>query len=57
MTDISALAADLVAESESADALVADLTAEQWATPTPAPGWTIAHQVAHLAWGLLVYAC
>jgi uncharacterized protein (TIGR03084 family) len=50
MTDISALLADLVAESASADGLVADLPAERWATPTPAPGWTIAHQVAHLAW-------
>jgi uncharacterized protein (TIGR03084 family) len=50
MTDISALLADLVAESADADLLVADLPAERWATPTPAPGWTIAHQVAHLAW-------
>jgi uncharacterized protein (TIGR03084 family) len=50
MTDIAALLADLVAESASADALVAELPKEQWATPTPAPGWTIAHQVAHLAW-------
>jgi uncharacterized protein (TIGR03084 family) len=50
MTDISALLADLVAESASADALVADLPKDRWAMPTPAPGWTIAHQVAHLAW-------
>lgn len=50
MTDISALLADLVAESAAADALVADLTVDRWASPTPAPGWTIAHQVAHLAW-------
>jgi uncharacterized protein (TIGR03084 family) len=50
MTDVSALLADLVAESASADTLVAELPKEQWATPTPAEGWTIAHQVAHLAW-------
>ncbi|GAA3430996.1 TIGR03084 family metal-binding protein [Kutzneria kofuensis] len=50
MTDISALVADLVAESADADSLVADLPAERWAASTPAPGWTIAHQVAHLAW-------
>lgn len=50
MTDISALLADLVAESASVDTLVADLPKDAWATPTPAPGWTIAHQVAHLAW-------
>jgi len=41
---------DLRAEGQALDALVADLPAERWATPTPAPGWTIAHQIAHLAW-------
>jgi uncharacterized protein (TIGR03084 family) len=50
MTDITALLDDLVAESAELDALVADLPAAQWAQPTPAPGWTITHQVAHLAW-------
>src|SRR5690606_28501571 len=28
---------------------VAGLDAEQWRLPTPAPGWTVADQVAHLA--------
>lgn len=41
---------DVRAESGDLDAMVADLPAERWATPTPAPGWTIAHQIAHLAW-------
>jgi len=41
---------DLRAESDELDALVADLTAERWATATPAPGWSIAHQIAHLLW-------
>jgi enediyne biosynthesis protein E11 len=41
--------ADLTAEGETLDAVVADLDPAQWALPTPAPGWTIAHQVAHLA--------
>lgn len=40
---------DLIAEGEDLDQLVAGLTPAQWATPTPAPGWSIAHQVAHLA--------
>ncbi|WP_410585703.1 TIGR03084 family metal-binding protein [Amycolatopsis sp. lyj-108] len=40
---------DLDADGDELDALLASLTPEQWATPTPAPGWTIAHQVAHLA--------
>ncbi len=41
--------ADLIAEGEAVDQLVADLDPAQWALPTPAPDWTIAHQVAHLA--------
>jgi uncharacterized protein (TIGR03084 family) len=40
---------DLAAESDQIDAMVADLDASRWALPTPAPGWTIAHQVAHLS--------
>lgn len=41
---------DLQSESDALDALVAPLPADQWALPTPAPGWTIAHQIAHLLW-------
>ncbi len=26
------------------------LPADRWADPTPAPGWTIAHQIGHLLW-------
>ncbi|MGY4708420.1 TIGR03084 family metal-binding protein [Mycolicibacterium sp. CBM1] len=41
---------DLRDESEALDALVGPLDAASWARPTPAPGWTIAHQIAHLLW-------
>lgn len=41
---------DLQNESEALDSLVAGLTPEQWGLPTPAPGWTIAHQIGHLWW-------
>ncbi|MFH8382454.1 TIGR03084 family metal-binding protein [Kitasatospora sp. NPDC018058] len=44
------LLADLRAESAVVDGLVAGTAAENWARPTPAEGWTIAHQIAHLAW-------
>ncbi len=44
------IVADLRAESDELDALVAPLPAERWADPTPAPGWTIAHQIGHLLW-------
>jgi uncharacterized protein (TIGR03084 family) len=41
---------DLEAESDELDALVAKLAVNDWSTPTPAPGWTIAHQIGHLLW-------
>ncbi len=50
MADLTPLLDDLRAESADLDALVADLDPAGLATPTPAPGWTIAHQLAHLAW-------
>ncbi len=42
--------ADLTAESADLDALVATLDGSDWVRPTPAEGWTIAHQIGHLAW-------
>jgi uncharacterized protein (TIGR03084 family) len=50
MPDLHSLLADLAAEGDSVDALVAPLPPARWADPTPAEGWTIAHQIAHLAW-------
>jgi uncharacterized protein (TIGR03084 family) len=44
------MVADLRAESDDLDAIVADLPADRWDDATPAPGWTIAHQIAHLLW-------
>ena len=44
------MVADLRGEGDELDALVADLPATRWAEPTPSPGWTIAHQIAHLLW-------
>jgi uncharacterized protein (TIGR03084 family) len=41
---------DLAAESDALDDLVAPLPPERWSTGTPAPVWTIAHQIAHLFW-------
>jgi uncharacterized protein (TIGR03084 family) len=40
---------DLVAAGDEVDRMVADLDPSQWTLPTPAPGWTIAHQIAHLS--------
>lgn len=41
---------DLEAEGAQLESWVAPLEAALWATLTPAEGWTIAHQIAHLAW-------
>jgi enediyne biosynthesis protein E11 len=40
---------DLVDDGADADRLVADAEPDEWSLSTPAPGWTVAHQVAHLA--------
>jgi uncharacterized protein (TIGR03084 family) len=50
MAGAAPVVADLRAESDDLDSLVADLAPGAWATMTPAPGWTIAHQIAHLLW-------
>jgi uncharacterized protein (TIGR03084 family) len=50
VVELNALVADLRAEGDEIDALVRDLPEDGWSRPTPAAGWTVAHQVAHLAW-------
>jgi uncharacterized protein (TIGR03084 family) len=42
--------ADLTAEGDRIDALVAGLDEAGWRTPTPAEGWDIATTIVHLAW-------
>jgi uncharacterized protein (TIGR03084 family) len=41
--------AALNADADDFDGMLSSLAADRWSTPTPAPGWTVAHQVAHLA--------
>lgn len=41
--------ADLIAEGDDLDALVSQAGVD-FALPTPAVGWTIAHQIGHLHW-------
>ncbi|SEF37721.1 TIGR03084 family protein [Amycolatopsis pretoriensis] len=50
MADLGVILGDLDAETRTIDDVVADLPAADWARATPAEGWTIAHQIAHLAW-------
>lgn len=50
MADPTAVLTDLAEEGDALDVLVRGLPDAGWTTPTPAPGWTIAHQIGHLAW-------
>lgn len=50
MSDAAAVIDDLREESDELDVLVRGLSDAQWAAPTPAAGWGIAHQIAHLTW-------
>ncbi len=53
MSKLDGVLTDLAAESERLRAVVADLDGSAdggWTTPTPAEGWTVATQVAHLLW-------
>lgn len=50
MVDVADVLADYEAEARVLDRLVAELPAGDWARETPAPGWSIAHQIGHLAW-------
>jgi uncharacterized protein (TIGR03084 family) len=48
--DMGALCDDLVAETADLEALVSPLSEDAWATPTPAEGWDVKDQIAHLAY-------
>jgi uncharacterized protein (TIGR03084 family) len=45
---VQAIASDLAAEHESLDAIVRDRPDADWDVPTPAPGWAVRDQIAHL---------
>ncbi|MGY1984514.1 maleylpyruvate isomerase N-terminal domain-containing protein, partial [Nocardia gipuzkoensis] len=50
MSKLDEVLADLEVEGEQLESLATRLSDQQWHMPTPAEGWTIAHQIAHLAW-------
>ena len=51
MTDrLAEVLADLAREGDRLEELVAPLDEPGWRTPTPAEGWDVGHQIAHLAW-------
>ena len=50
MSLLDDLLTDLKAESDQLWSTVSGLDEDAWETPTPATGWDIAHQIAHLLW-------
>jgi uncharacterized protein (TIGR03084 family) len=50
VVDLAVLLGDLNDESAELDAMVGGLSDVDFERPTPSPGWTIAHQIAHLGW-------
>jgi uncharacterized protein (TIGR03084 family) len=48
--DVRGIAGQLAEEHDALDAVVAGLTSDQWKAPTASPRWTVAHQIAHLAY-------
>jgi uncharacterized protein (TIGR03084 family) len=50
VSDPTVVLDDLLSESDQLDRLVSELASAAWARPTPAERWSIAHQIAHLAW-------
>ncbi len=48
--DVQEILADLQAEQAALDAVMAGLTDDQWAAPTPSPRWSVADQIGHLAY-------
>lgn len=49
MSELQNVISDLAVECDAVDQLVADLDPAAWDTPTPAEGWTVKHQIGHLA--------
>lgn len=49
MVDLQQISRDLELEHADLDAMVADLDSRGWAMPTPAEGWDVRDQVAHVA--------
>jgi uncharacterized protein (TIGR03084 family) len=47
---VSEVRADLLAEQQALDDIVAALPDESWARPTPSPRWTVADQIGHLTY-------
>lgn len=50
MVDLAGVLNDLEAESMVLDEMLTAMPAAGWTMATPAPEWSVAHQIGHLAW-------
>lgn len=50
MVDLAGVLTDLEAESMVLDEILTAMPAQGWTMPTPSRGWSVAHQIGHLAW-------
>lgn len=50
MADLATILDDLTSEGDDLERLVAGLDDAGWRSPTPAAGWAITEQIAHLVW-------
>jgi uncharacterized protein (TIGR03084 family) len=48
--DLQDLLRDLEQEGDQLEAVLTGIGPGDWDRPTPAPGWAVRHQIAHLAW-------
>ena len=48
--DISQVRADLIAEQDALDEAMTDISVADWSMPTASPRWSVADQIAHLAY-------
>ena len=46
---VASVTADLIAEQDALDAVVAPLATEDWERATPSPRWAVRDQIGHLA--------
>ena len=50
MNVLDSVLADLIAESDELESWVTPIERVDWSTVTTPEGWTVTHQIAHLAW-------
>ena len=48
--NVMGVRSDLIAEQNALDRIVSSIETSQWSLESPSPGWSVADQIAHLAY-------